>query len=121
MKSANKTWLQSVKAGLLALVFACIGVLLLALVAKLTGLADSLLPIINQILKAVAVVLGTAIAVKESKLLAKALLGGATFWLLSTLLFWALGGSWHWGQIALDLAIALAAAFVVALVKSRKR
>ena len=40
--------LQSLKAGILSLVFSCIGVLLLALIAKLCNISDNILPIINQ-------------------------------------------------------------------------
>ena len=54
MSNTKNTILGGVKAGALALAFSCIGVLLLALVAKLFGLSDDLLPTINQILKIVA-------------------------------------------------------------------
>lgn len=120
-KSVNKPlFLQGLKSGLFSLVFACIGVLLLALAAKLFGLSDGILPIINQVLKAVAVVLGTAISVKQEKFMLKAILGAVIFWVLSFVLFSVLGGGFHWGQIALDLVIALVPSLIVAVVKSRR-
>lgn len=116
----KSTIIQSVKMGLLSLVFSCIGTLLLALVAKLCGLGDKTLPIINQVLKVVAVILGTLISVKDEKFLLKAVLGAVLFWALSLGVFALMGGQIHFGQIALDLGISLAAAVVVALIKSRK-
>ena len=120
-KSARKSvLLQSLKVGLLSLVFACIGVLVLALLAKLLNISDGVLPIINQVLKALAVFLGVMFFVKGEKFLIKSLLGAVIYWLLSFLLFSLLGGGFHWGQIALDFGVALVMAFIAALLKSRK-
>ena len=116
----KSTILQSLKAGILSLVFSCIGVLLLALIAKLCNMGNNILPIINQVLKVIAVAIGTIISVKDEKFLLKSLLGAVIFWLLSFALFAIMGGGFHFGQIALDLAIALVVAAVVAIIKSRK-
>ena len=119
--SARKSiLLQSLKAGILSLVFSCIGVLLLALIAKLCNLGNNVLPIVNQVLKVIAVALGTIISVKDEKFLLKSLIGAVIFWLLSFALFAIMGGQFNFGQIALDLAIALVVAAVVAIIKSRK-
>ena len=112
--------LQSLKAGILSLVFSCIGVLLLALIAKLCNMGNNVLPIINQVLKVIAVALGTIISVKDEKFLLKSLIGAVIFWLLSFALFAIMGGAFHFGQIALDLAISLVVAAVIAIIKSRK-
>ncbi len=116
----KSTIIQSIKAGLLSLVFSCIGILLLALIAKLCNIGDKALPIINQVLKVVAVVVGTLISVKDEKFLLKAAIGAVIFWLLSFALFAIMGGQIHFGQIALDLGVSLAAAVTVALIKSRR-
>ena len=112
--------LQSLKAGILSLVFSCIGVLLLALIAKLCNIGNNALPIINQILKVIAVALGTIISVKDEKFLLKALIGAVIFWLLSFALFAIMGGTFNFGQIALDLGISLVIAAVIAIIKSRR-
>lgn len=112
--------LQSLKAGVLSLVFSCIGVLILALIAKLCSIGDGILPIINQVLKAIAVVIGTVVAVKDEKYLLKALIGAIIFWLLSFGVFAILGGQFNFGQIALDLGVALVCAVIPAIIKSRK-
>lgn len=120
-KSVGKTvLLQGLKAGLFSLVFSCIGVLLLALFAKLFGIPDNILPFINQALKVIAVVLGTALSVKEEKFIVKALVGAVIFWVLSFLLFSVLGGGFHWGQIALDFGISVVVALIVAVIKTRR-
>lgn len=114
------TILQSLKAGILSLVFSCIGVLILALIAKLCNLGDNILPVINQVLKVIAVVIGTLISVKDEKFLIKAIFGAVIFWALSFAVFAIMGGQIHFGQIALDLGLALVASVIVAIIKSRK-
>lgn len=114
------TILQSIKAGVLSLVFSCIGVLLLALIAKLCNIGDKVLPIINQVLKVIAVGVGTAISVKEEKFLIKSIIGAVIFGLLSMAVFAIMGGQFNIGQVALDLGLALVVAIVIALIKSRK-
>ncbi len=114
------TFLQATKAGLFSLVFACIGVLVLALFAQLFTLDGTALPIINMVVKIIAVVLGTAIFVRDEKFLPKSLFAALVFWVVSQILFCILGGSFEWGQFFLDLAIAVAASLIVAIVKSKK-
>ena len=116
----KSTILQSLKAGILSLVFSCIGVLILALIAKLCSIGDGILPIINQVLKVIAVVIGTVISVKDEKFLLKAVIGAVIFWLLSFGVFALMGGQFNIAQIALDLGLALVAAIIVAIIKSRK-
>ena len=113
-------FLQSIKSGVLSLVFSCIGVLLLALLAKLCGIGDKVLPIINQVLKVVAVALGTTFSVKEEKFLLKGIIGAVIFWLLSFALFAIMGGQFNIWQILLDLVIALVVAAVVCFIKSKR-
>ena len=112
--------LQPLKAGILSLVFSCIGVLLLALIAKLCNIGDKALPIINQVLKVIAVAVGTLISVKDEKFLIKAIIGAVLFWLRSFAVFAIMGGKFHFGQIALDLGLSLVVAIIVAIIKSRR-
>ena len=112
--------LQSLKAGLLSLVFSCIGVLLLALIAKLCNIGSSVLPIINQVLKVIAVAVGTLISVKNEKFLLKSLIGAVIYWALSFALFAIIGGAFNWWQILLDLGISLVVATLVGFIKSRR-
>lgn len=112
--------LQSLKAGLFSLVFACIGVLVLALFAKLFNIPDGALPIINQVLKVIAVTIGMLLCVKNEKFILKALIGALIYWVLSFVLFSLLGGAFHWGQIFLDLGLALVVSVVIALIKTKR-
>ena len=120
MSNAKNTILGGVKAGAIALAFSCIGVLLLALVAKLFGLSDNVLPIVNQILKIVAVALAMMLCLREEKFVAKALVGSVVFSLLSLLIFLILGGKFNIGQVLLDFAIALVTSVIIAFVKARR-
>ena len=119
MSNTKNTILGGVKAGIVALAFSCIGVLLLALVAKLFGLSDDLLPTINQILKIIAIAVAMLLCLREEKFVAKALVGSVVFCLLSLLLFSILGGNFHIGQVLLDFAIALVTSIIIAFVKAR--
>lgn len=116
----KNTILQSVKAGVIAFAISCIGVLVLALIAKLCNIEGIALPIINQVIKVAAVAVGTLIAVKDEKFLIKALIGAAIFGVLSFAMYMIMGGKFNFGQVALDLGIALVVALIVALIKSRR-
>ena len=120
MSNTKNVVLGGAKAGAIALAFSCIGVLLLALVAKLFGLGDNLLPIVNQVLKIIAVALAMVLCLKEEKFVAKALVGSVTFSVLSLVVFLLLGGKFNFGQVLLDFAIALVTSLIVAFVKAKR-
>lgn len=122
MESSVKrdVYLQSVRGGVFALVFYCVGVLALALIAKLCEIDDKFLPIANQAIKVLAVLLATSLVVKDWAYLKKAWLLAVIFWLLSFGLFLAMGGTFKFGQFALDLLVAVVSASVVAIVKTKR-
>ena len=120
MSNTKNTILGGVKAGALALAFSCIGVLLLALVAKLFGLSDNVLPIVNQVLKILSVAIAMLLCLREEKFVTKALVGSVVFSLLSLLIFLILGGKFNIGQVLLDFAIALVTSVIIAFVKARR-
>lgn len=113
-------FLQGTKAGLFAMVFSCVGVLILALFAQIFTLSGNVLVITNQIVKIVAMVLSVSLFVRDEKFLPKALIAAVVFWLATQVLFCVLGGTFRWGQFFLDLIVALVVALIVAIVKSKK-
>lgn len=116
----RSVWSEGIKAGLIAFVFSCIGVLVLALLAKAFGIPEKVLPIVNQVIKALAAVIAGAIIIKNEKFALKGLLGAIIFWVLSFSMFLILGGKFNFGQLVLDLVIALAAFLIIAVIKSRR-
>ena len=116
----RSVWSQGIKSGLIAFVFSCIGVLVLALLAKTFGIAEKVLPIVNQVIKVVAAAIAAAIIVKDEKFVVKGLIGAIVFWILSFTMFLILGGKFNVGQLFLDLVIALVAFLLVAVIKSRR-
>ncbi len=116
----RSVWSQGIKSGLIAFVFSCIGVLVLALLAKSFGIAEKVLPIVNQVIKVVAAAIAAAIIVKDEKFVVKGLIGAIVFWILSFTMFLILGGKFNVGQLFLDLVIALVAFLLVAVIKSRR-
>lgn len=116
----KNTFLQSLKAGILSFVISCIGVLVLALIAKFCNIGEAVLPIVNQVIKVIAVAVGTLVAVKDEKFLIKALFGALIFGLLSMAMFLIMGGQFNIGQVALDFGIAIVVAAIIALIKSRR-
>ena len=83
----RSVWSEGIKAGLIAFVFSCIGVLVLALLAKAFGIPEKVLPIVNQVIKALAAVIAGAIIIKNEKFALKGLLGAIIFWVLSFSMF----------------------------------
>lgn len=120
MSNSKQILVGGAKAGALALAFSCIGVLILALFAKLFGIADNVLPTINQVLKVVSVALAMILCLRDEKFVAKAIVGSVVFCLLSLILFSVMGGDFHIGQVLLDFAITLVTSVIVAIVKARR-
>ncbi|MBR2974531.1 MAG: DUF3792 family protein [Clostridia bacterium] len=112
---------QSLRGGLIAFLISTALVLLLALVAKMFTLSVEMLPIVNQVLKCVAVAIGALVSIKDDKLLVKALLVGLIFALFNLVLYLGLGGDVNFGQVLLDLGLAEVVCVVVAVLKSRKK
>ena len=111
---------QGIKGGVWSLAISFIGVLVIALVAKLCCMSDDMLPILNQALKIVAIAIGTLVAVRQDKFLPKGLICAGTFWLLSLLVFITLGGKFNLWQTLLDLVICVIVALIIAVIKSRR-
>lgn len=122
VSTKNTSWIiSSAKCGLLAFVISAAGVLLLALIAKLTTMSADILPIISQIIKAVAVGVAVLVCVRGQKTLFQAIICAVIFALLNMILYISLGGQINWGQVGLDVGISLLVAVVVAMVFCRKK
>ena len=120
--SASKNiWFDVIKGALTAFVLSAIFVLVLALVAKIFALPVEILPMINQVLKVVAVLVAVSVNVKCEKFLLKGVLVATIYSLLSLILFVVLGGTFSFAQFALDWGIAIVVSLVVAVIKSRKQ
>lgn len=120
--SASKNiWFDVIKGALTAFVLSAIFVLVLALVAKIFALPVEILPMINQVLKAVAVLVAVSVNVKCEKFLLKGVLVATIYSLLSLIMFVVLGGTFSFAQFALDWGIAIVVSLAVAVIKSRKQ
>ncbi len=112
---------QPLRGSMLAFVLSTILLLLLALVAKIFVLSEDMLPIINQVCKAIAVVVACVVVVKDDRLLPKAGILALMYSILNCILYVCLGGQFSFITVALDFGIALVVAVVVCLLKARKR
>ncbi len=110
---------QSLKAGVLAFIFSCAFVLLIALVAKVFNLNGHGLTIANEVFKLVSVGVAMYICVKDDNLLLKSTLGSLVFAVLSVVMFLLLGGAFNLSSVAVDFAVALIVAVVVCLFKDK--
>ncbi len=110
---------QGLAAGLASFIFACVGVLVLALLAQIFGFSQKVLKVTNQAIKIAALAFGVAIFVKEQRLAFKGVVAATAFCLLSVVAQVVLGGTFGWLS-ALDFVVALVVAMLVAIVKSRK-
>lgn len=112
---------QSIKSSLFAFVLSTVFVLILALIAKLCVMSPDILPIINQVLKAVAIAVAVILCIKDENMLLKALLCALFFSVFNCILYLCLGGKFEIGIVGIDFAIALVVASFVAILKARKR
>ena len=86
------SFLSGVKGVVIALIFSMVGALLFALVIDLFSLPLSVIKPVNCILKILAVVIGTLVAVKDSKGLIKGIIMGLAISFSAFLLFGTIGG-----------------------------
>lgn len=110
---------QGFFAGLASFIFACVGVLVLAMLAQVFAFSQKVLNVANQAIKIAAIVLGVAIFAKAEKFVFKGVVAAVVFCLLSVVAQVVLGGTLGW-PVALDLVVALCVAMLVAIIKSRK-
>lgn len=119
-ENGKKVIVGGLKGGIFCFVVGTVFVLLTALAAKWFNLSDTALNITAQVLRVAAVVVGVLFFVREGAYLPKALVAATVYWLLCLVCTLVCGGSFNFGHVALDLAIAIACAVVVALLKSRR-
>lgn len=94
---------EVVKANIIALITALVGVLISALTVKLFTVSDSAIPIINQVIKSVAVFIGCIFSLKKpNNGWLRGLICGFIFAWLSYLVFSALDGKFAFGLSLLN-------------------
>lgn len=120
MAEKKSVVLGGVKGGLLAFVICTVAVLVTALFAKWFNLSQTTLNIVGQAVKVAAVFAAVLIAVRDGAYVPKALLVAVVFCIASTACSLIAGGSFDFGHVMLDLVIAVAAAVIAALIKSKR-
>lgn len=99
---------EGLMGGLAASLISAILVLVFAIICKFLELNDIMLQIINQAIKGVSVFIGVYWMIKTAeKGLYKGLFAGLVFAVVSIVIFCALGGELRFGNIMIDLIIAL--------------
>ena len=94
---------EIVKANIIALIAALIGVLISALIVKLCTVTDSAIPIINQVIKSLAIFIGCIFSLKKpNNGWLRGLICGFIFAWLSYLVFSALDGEFAVGLSMLN-------------------
>ena len=117
----NGLWSQSIKSAVVALLTSVIAILILSVLAKYLTFGVDVIPIINQIIKIVAVAVGVGFVVKGEKSLFKGILAGIFYSTLSLAMYLAMGGQLDFRHILLDLAQAVAVGSVVSILVSKRR
>ena len=94
-KKDNSLILSILKGSLIALSISLVGILFFAFIIKLFGLTDGWIKPINQIIKAVSILIGVFFALKKDKQkgLVKGLMIGLVYTLLAFVVFSILNGS----------------------------
>lgn len=94
---------EIVKANIIALIVALIAVLLSALIVKLFNVSDGAIPIINQVIKSLAIFVGCIVALKKPKNgWLRGLISGAIFVWISFVVFSLLDGKFNFGLSLLN-------------------
>ena len=94
---------ETVKANVIALIFALVAVLLSALAVKLFNASDKSIPIINQVIKSVAIVIGCLFSLKKpNNGWLRGIVCGFTFTWLAYLVFSLLDGNFAIGLSLLN-------------------
>lgn len=96
---------QGFKGGLFAYILCTVLVLILALLVKLFSISTDALPIINQVIKVICIIIGVFVAVKEDKSLLKGAIAGIVYLILTTITFTLLGGEFNWAQLGIDAGL----------------
>ena len=91
----NKSGLQVIKGAIGALVISLIAILIFAFIIKFTGLADSFIKQINQVIKIVSIFFGNVVMLKkvDEKKIGNGILVGILYTIIAFLLFSLLNGS----------------------------
>lgn len=94
---------EIVKANIIALIFALIAVLLSALAVKLFNASDKAIPIINQVIKSLAIVIGCLFSLKKpNNGWLRGLISGFIFVWISYVVFSLLNGGFEFGLSLLN-------------------
>lgn len=103
--SRKNTFTESLMCGLVAAVFATALVIIVAIVGKYCNMSDTLVKILNVVIKGVAVFTGVFTQIKTGENgLIKGVIGGLIFALVNIVLFLSLGGTLSVGIVLVDLA-----------------
>ncbi len=94
---------EIVKANIIALIFALLAMLLSALIVKLCNVSDGAIPIINQVIKSLAIFVGCIVSLKKSNNgWLRGIICGFTFVWLSYVVFSALQSNFVFGLSLLN-------------------
>lgn len=94
---------EIVKANIIALIFALVAVLLSALAVKLFNASDKAIPIINQVIKSLAIVIGCLFSLKKpNNGWLRGLISGFIFVWISYVVFSLLNGRFEFGLSLLN-------------------
>lgn len=106
------------RANIIALIFALIAILFSALAVKLFNVADSAIPIINQVIKSVSIFIGCVVSLKKpSSGWLRGLICGFTFVALSYLVFSALQNNFEIGLFLLnDFALGMVSGMISGII-----
>ena len=97
---SNSMVISSLKGSLIATCVSLVGILFFAFIVKLFGITDGFLKPVNQIIKAISIMIGTFITLKKDneKGMFKGLIIGIIYTLLAFLVFSILNGSFNFDK-----------------------
>jgi len=103
-QTKSKYIFQILKGALLAVIISLIGILFFAFIIKITGLSDGWIMPINQVIKAVSILIGVVLALKKmpERGLIKGLFIGLVYTIIAFFVFSLLNGKFEFDKTILN-------------------
>lgn len=91
VKESEKFILDTIKGVVISAIISLVGILVFALIIKLTGLSSSVIKAVNQFIKVISMFLGCFFSITENKGLIKGIVLGVSYTVIIYLLFLIMG------------------------------
>ncbi len=122
-KTKGGVIIELIKAVIIAIIVSLAGILLAALIIKLFSIKSGVIPVINQVIKGVSILVGCLIAFKtKHNSWLKGLVVGLVYVVLAFVIFSLLAGGFKWGiNLLNDITLSAVSGLASGIIASFKK